>query len=60
MSHERIRIRGATQNNLKNLDLDLPLHELVVVNETIRGLIMKRASGEDIRAAARRGQAARR
>jgi excinuclease ABC subunit A len=26
-----IRIRGATQNNLKNLDLDLPLGELTVV-----------------------------
>ena len=26
-----IRIRGARQNNLKNLDLDLPLNELVVV-----------------------------
>ena len=28
---EAIRIRGARQNNLKNLDLDLPLHELIVV-----------------------------
>ncbi|MBS0399057.1 MAG: excinuclease ABC subunit A, partial [Proteobacteria bacterium] len=28
---EYIRIRGARQNNLKNLDLDLPLRELVVV-----------------------------
>src|SRR6202171_6651618 len=26
-----IRIRGARQNNLKALDLDLPLHELIVV-----------------------------
>ena len=26
-----IRIRGARQNNLKNLDLDLPLNELIVV-----------------------------
>ena len=26
-----IRIRGARQNNLKNLDLDIPLNELVVV-----------------------------
>ena len=26
-----IVIRGARQNNLKNLDLDLPLHELIVV-----------------------------
>ena len=26
-----IRIRGARQNNLKNLDLDLPHHELIVV-----------------------------
>ncbi|MHB1816176.1 MAG: excinuclease ABC subunit UvrA, partial [Steroidobacteraceae bacterium] len=26
-----IRVRGARQNNLKNLDLDLPLNELIVV-----------------------------
>jgi excinuclease ABC subunit A len=29
--HGAIRIRGARQNNLKNLDLDLPLNELIVV-----------------------------
>src|SRR5881396_3885490 len=28
---ERIVIRGARQNNLKNLSLELPLHELIVV-----------------------------
>jgi excinuclease ABC subunit A len=28
---EAIRIRGARQNNLKNLDLDLPINELIVV-----------------------------
>src|ERR1700689_3054274 len=28
---DAIRIRGARQNNLKDLDLDLPLHELIVV-----------------------------
>src|SRR5450631_4714829 len=28
---EAIRIRGARQNNLKRLDLDLPLNELIVV-----------------------------
>jgi excinuclease ABC subunit A len=28
---DAIRIRGARQNNLKNLDLDLPLQELIVV-----------------------------
>src|SRR5882757_4149494 len=28
---DAIRIRGARQNNLKNLDLDLPLYELIVV-----------------------------
>ncbi len=28
---DTIRIRGARQNNLKNLDLDLPLNELIVV-----------------------------
>ncbi len=31
MAKESIRIRGARQNNLKNLDLDLPLGELIVV-----------------------------
>ena len=30
-AHHAIRIRGARQNNLKNLDLDLPLGELIVV-----------------------------
>jgi excinuclease ABC subunit A len=30
-SRDRIRIRGARQNNLKALDLDLPLNELIVV-----------------------------
>src|SRR5258706_2441737 len=29
--HHAIRIRGARQNNLKNLDLDLPTGELIVV-----------------------------
>ncbi len=28
---DAIRIRGARQNNLKNLDLELPLNELIVV-----------------------------
>ena len=28
---ETIQIRGARQNNLKNLDLDLPTGELIVV-----------------------------
>jgi excinuclease ABC subunit A len=28
---DAIRIRGARQNNLKNLDLDLPLNELIIV-----------------------------
>jgi len=31
MSEPKIRIRGASQNNLKDLNLDLPLHELIVV-----------------------------
>uniref|UniRef100_UPI00117EF431 excinuclease ABC subunit UvrA n=1 Tax=Tamilnaduibacter salinus TaxID=1484056 RepID=UPI00117EF431 len=31
MSDDRIRLRGARQNNLKNLDLDLPLGEMTVV-----------------------------
>ncbi len=31
MSAESILIRGANHNNLKNLDLDLPLNELIVV-----------------------------
>src|SRR5258708_3176629 len=30
-THDVIRIRGARQNNLKKLDLDLPLNELLVV-----------------------------
>ena len=29
---DAIRIRGARQNNLKNLDLDLPINELIVVS----------------------------
>src|SRR5271166_6210345 len=28
---DAIRIRGARQNNLKNLDLDIPLNELIVI-----------------------------
>ena len=31
MSQDRIRIRNAHQNNLKQLDLDLPLNKLIVV-----------------------------
>lgn len=31
MPHERIVIKGARQNNLKGLDLELPLNELIVV-----------------------------
>ena len=31
MSEKSIRIRGAKQNNLKNLDLDIPLNALTVV-----------------------------
>src|SRR6478672_3029513 len=31
MTDNLIRIRGARQNNLRGLDLDLPLNELVVV-----------------------------
>ncbi len=31
MSDDHIRIRGARQNNLRNLDLDLPLGELIVI-----------------------------
>ncbi|MBP9593398.1 MAG: excinuclease ABC subunit UvrA, partial [Steroidobacteraceae bacterium] len=29
--HDHIRIRGARQNNLRALDLDIPLRKLVVV-----------------------------
>jgi len=28
---DAIRVRGARQNNLKSLDLDIPLNELIVV-----------------------------
>lgn len=31
MSFDAIKVRGARQNNLKNLDLDIPLGEMVVV-----------------------------
>ncbi len=31
MSKDRIRVIGARQNNLKDLNLELPLHELIVV-----------------------------
>ena len=31
MTHEIIRLRGARQNNLKNLDVDLPLGALTVI-----------------------------
>ena len=31
MTTDRIRIRGARQNNLKGLDLDLPLNEFIVI-----------------------------
>jgi excinuclease ABC subunit A len=30
-TRDAIRVRGARQNNLKNLDLDIPLNELIVV-----------------------------
>src|SRR3954469_6228752 len=30
-SHDAIRIRGARQNNLKNIDVDIPTGELIVV-----------------------------
>ena len=29
--HDSIRVRGARQNNLRGLDLDIPLRQLVVV-----------------------------
>jgi len=31
VAREFLRIRGARQNNLKNLDIDLPLNELIVI-----------------------------
>ena len=52
--HDGIRIRGARQNNLRNLDLDLPLGELIVVTGVSRlGQVLAR-----LRHALRRGPAA--
>ena len=31
VAREFVRVRGARQNNLKNLDIDLPLDELIVI-----------------------------
>ncbi|MEM6810500.1 MAG: hypothetical protein AAF574_14815, partial [Pseudomonadota bacterium] len=31
MARDRIAVRGARQNNLRNIDIDLPLGELIVV-----------------------------
>ena len=31
MQHQAIKVRGAKQNNLKNLDLDLPLNQITVI-----------------------------
>jgi len=31
VARELLRVRGARQNNLKNLDIDLPLNELIVI-----------------------------
>ncbi len=31
MARELLRVRGARQNNLKNIDIDLPLNELIVI-----------------------------
>jgi len=47
-----IRIRGARQNNLKNLDLDLPTGELIVVT----GVSGSGKSFAGLRHAVRRGQ----
>ena len=35
-SRDHICLRGARQNNLKNLDLDIPLNELIVVTGRVR------------------------
>jgi len=51
--HHAIRIRGARQNNLKNLDLDLPTGELIVVT----GCVGIRQELAGIRHAIRRGAA---
>ena len=37
MNDDVIRIRGARQNNLRGLDLDLPLGELIVVDRRVSG-----------------------
>ena len=31
MNNDKIRIRGARENNLKNVDLDLPKNSLIVM-----------------------------
>ncbi|MEW7980937.1 MAG: hypothetical protein AB2813_14400 [Candidatus Sedimenticola endophacoides] len=36
MSHDRIRIKNAHQNNLKHLDLELPLGELQVCRYLVK------------------------
>ena len=43
-AHDAIVVRGARQNNLRNLDLDLPHNALIVVTGTLTVYLYRQAS----------------